>query len=292
MSKVIYTIYDGNGDVSELINAGDGAIAGHYEYSPFGGTVALTGSLAKENSFRFSTKYNDSETGLYYYGHRFYLSEIGRWASRDLVGTHDFLFCRNSPITINDPVGLAEFSSQLVYVENYQEGKYHTDWGGHHGWEFGKCRTSSALRELFLTDWRGKIIVYLGRPIDFPDPAAQKVLQEELGHVNCYEIWHSSLSGFFSGYLNDCVCPECAAAKANTLNAFYVLAATRLWKCQNEVHFRFGNPDPAPFTEEQRGDFSKYNLPPSVALGLADELIRENIIRFLDAQANEAVACR
>jgi len=84
MSKVIYTIYDGNGNVSELITI-SGAIAGHYEYDLFGGTIALTGSLAKENSFRFSTKYADEETGFYYYGYRFYQPTSGRWLSRDSI---------------------------------------------------------------------------------------------------------------------------------------------------------------------------------------------------------------
>ena len=30
-----------------------------------------------------SAKYIDEEPGLYYYGHRYYQPEVGRWASRD-----------------------------------------------------------------------------------------------------------------------------------------------------------------------------------------------------------------
>src|ERR1035437_9271426 len=33
-----------------------------------------------------STKYLDKETGLYYYGYRFYSPQLGRWPSRDPIG--------------------------------------------------------------------------------------------------------------------------------------------------------------------------------------------------------------
>ena len=90
MNKVIYTVYDGNGNVSELISANDGAIAGHYEYNPFGKTIAVIGSLAEENVFCFPTKYADEETKLIYYGYRYYSPKIGRWLSRDPIGEYVF----------------------------------------------------------------------------------------------------------------------------------------------------------------------------------------------------------
>jgi len=112
MSKVIYAVYNGNGNVSELISANDGIIAGHYEYDPFGKTIAVTGySLAKENVFCFSTKYVDEETGLIYYGYRYYSPEIGRWLSRDpigeqLGGCNLYAFVGNSPHNWYDLLGL------------------------------------------------------------------------------------------------------------------------------------------------------------------------------------------
>jgi RHS repeat-associated protein len=33
--------------------------------------------------YRFSTKYHDQETDLYYYGYRYYSPELGRWLNRD-----------------------------------------------------------------------------------------------------------------------------------------------------------------------------------------------------------------
>jgi len=55
----------------------------HYEYSPFGESIVATGPLAKENPFRFSTKYWDDETGLGYWGYRYYSPSLGRWLSPD-----------------------------------------------------------------------------------------------------------------------------------------------------------------------------------------------------------------
>lgn len=57
-----------------------------YEYGPFGETIKSVGIMADEMPFQFSTKYRDAETGLYYYGYRYYDVETGRWLSRDPIG--------------------------------------------------------------------------------------------------------------------------------------------------------------------------------------------------------------
>jgi hypothetical protein len=41
--------------------------------------------MAKANPFRFSTKYQDDETDLLYYGRRYYGASTGRWNSRDPI---------------------------------------------------------------------------------------------------------------------------------------------------------------------------------------------------------------
>jgi RHS repeat-associated protein len=67
--------------------------------------------MAELFSHRFSTKYWDPETDLYYYGHRFYSPSLGRWVSRDPIGemggVNRFGYCRNSVIDLVDPVGLS-----------------------------------------------------------------------------------------------------------------------------------------------------------------------------------------
>ena len=82
---VYHFTYDVNGNVSEVLDD-SGAIAAHYEYSPFGEVVRSTGFYADANVWRFSTKYLDVETDFYYYGYRHYDSATGRWPSRDPIG--------------------------------------------------------------------------------------------------------------------------------------------------------------------------------------------------------------
>ncbi len=105
-----YYKYDANGNVSELV-AADGSIAAHYEYNPFGNLNAKSGILADAIPFRFSTKYFDAETGLYYYGYRHYSPTLGRWLSLDPIGVrggaHCLGFVGNNPISLFDEKGLS-----------------------------------------------------------------------------------------------------------------------------------------------------------------------------------------
>ena len=78
-----FTTYDGNGNITGLINGTDKSTSARYEYSPFGELIRATGLMAKANPFRFSTKYCDDESGLIYYGYRYYNSPQGRWIGRD-----------------------------------------------------------------------------------------------------------------------------------------------------------------------------------------------------------------
>lgn len=67
--------------------------------------------MAAGNPFRFSTKYQDEETGLLYYGYRYYDPNRGRWLSRDPIGESGgwnlFSLSENSPPDKIDPLGLS-----------------------------------------------------------------------------------------------------------------------------------------------------------------------------------------
>ncbi|MEI6782478.1 MAG: RHS repeat-associated core domain-containing protein, partial [Verrucomicrobiota bacterium] len=77
---------------------------------PFGEVIRATGPMAKTNPFRFSTKYQDDETDLLYYGYRYYNASTGRWLSRDPIAEKGGLnlcgFVGNDPIRRNDYLGL------------------------------------------------------------------------------------------------------------------------------------------------------------------------------------------
>ncbi len=78
-----FRTYDGNGNITGLINGTDKSTGARYEYSPFGELLRATGPMAKLNPFRFSTKFCDDESGLVYYGYRYYNPAQGRWVGRD-----------------------------------------------------------------------------------------------------------------------------------------------------------------------------------------------------------------
>jgi RHS repeat-associated protein len=70
---------DGLGSISSLSNAA-GSIASTYTYDSFGKLTNSTGSLV--NSFRYTARESDTETGLYYYRARYYDPSTGRFVAR------------------------------------------------------------------------------------------------------------------------------------------------------------------------------------------------------------------
>ena len=99
---VHFVSYDLNGNIMGLVKATNGTVSAVYEYGPFGELLSNTGSMSSSNPFRFSTKYRDNETDLYYYGYRYYSPSLGRWISRDPVeeqgGLNLYGFVNNDPV--------------------------------------------------------------------------------------------------------------------------------------------------------------------------------------------------
>jgi RHS repeat-associated protein len=85
-----------------------------YEYDPFGRTISSSGAEADSNMFGFSTKYSDDESGLAYYGYRYYDADTGRWPSRDPIGEQGGLnlygFVRNRPVLFYDLLGRTAYT--------------------------------------------------------------------------------------------------------------------------------------------------------------------------------------
>ena len=100
---------DANGNIGQLIATDDGSLKAQYEYGPYGGTLRAAGDAADINPFRLSTKYTDSETGLLYYGLRYYNPDTARWVSRDPIGERGginvFVFVLNHPSDLWDAKG-------------------------------------------------------------------------------------------------------------------------------------------------------------------------------------------
>lgn len=109
--KTYLPTYDGNGNIVSLLNAGTGALAAVYEYSPYGEPLRAQtyDATIADNPWRFSTKWTDLETGLLYYGYRYYDPKNGRFINRDPIeeqgGLNLYGFCGNNAINSFDVLG-------------------------------------------------------------------------------------------------------------------------------------------------------------------------------------------
>jgi RHS repeat-associated protein len=107
---VYQTAFDGNGNLVALVRAHTGELAASYEYDGFGNLLRAGGFYAGENPFRFSTKYHDVETGLLYYGLRYYSSSLGRFINQDPIrengGLNLYSIANNDIINNTDYFGL------------------------------------------------------------------------------------------------------------------------------------------------------------------------------------------
>jgi RHS repeat-associated protein len=126
--QIHFPAYDGNGNLMVLVRAETGTNAtvdAAYEYDPFGRTVRATGPAAQGNPFRFSTKFTDDETGLVYYGYRYYDAMLGRWLSRDPIaeagGKNLFAMVENSVTGRWDLLGLQACGSLEFFNPNYNK---------------------------------------------------------------------------------------------------------------------------------------------------------------------------
>jgi RHS repeat-associated protein len=123
-----FPTYDGNGNISEYLDdAGDEAV--HFEYDPFGRLADVPNEqiagIAEVLTYRFSTKPIAFESGLYYYGYRYYDPVTGRWPSRDPIGEMGGInlygFVGNNGVNRIDDLGLADCSKCNEGLEQAQQ---------------------------------------------------------------------------------------------------------------------------------------------------------------------------
>ena len=140
---------DGGGNVAYMVNSSQSMVAS-YRYDPFGNTMSSSGTLASANLYRFSTKEIHPNSGMYYYGYRFYRPNDQRWLNRDplaepgfdivrgvgrttklftksaelVEGPNSYAFVRNDPLSWIDLFGLA--CNKELLDEAYRNIEYWT----------------------------------------------------------------------------------------------------------------------------------------------------------------------
>jgi len=106
-----------------LMTDSSGNVVETTEYMPFGETRVHTGTVV--TNYKFTDQELDPETGLYYYGARYYDPVIGRFISPDSIVQDPFdpqmlnrySYCRNNPLIYVDPSGhlmIGRFFKNLI----------------------------------------------------------------------------------------------------------------------------------------------------------------------------------
>ena len=118
--EIKYNLEDHLGSSTLLLDT-EGVLVSSEEYYPFGETSF--GSFAKKR-YRFCGKEKDEESGLYYYGLRYYNPWTCRFLSVDPMsyitpGISPYCYANCTPIKMNDPTGAkAEDAPKTISGEN------------------------------------------------------------------------------------------------------------------------------------------------------------------------------
>jgi RHS repeat-associated protein len=103
----------------------------HLQYFPYGETWVEEKRSQTNLPFRFTGKELDPETGLYYFGARYYDPVVGVWVSPDPIdrfGPHSpptglnlYQYALLNPIRLIDPTGLNEEEGQKLFYGEFKD---------------------------------------------------------------------------------------------------------------------------------------------------------------------------
>ncbi|MCB1075530.1 MAG: hypothetical protein KDK59_08365 [Simkania sp.] len=107
-----------------LVDLSTQEIVESYYFSAFGEEKILSHSC--ENPWRYQSQYHDEETGLIYFGKRYYDPQTGKWISPDPLGSIDsanlYSFCHNNPLKYRDIWGLFSIDQSCGCIHHNHPG--------------------------------------------------------------------------------------------------------------------------------------------------------------------------
>ena len=108
---------------SSWITFSDGKAVEHLHYMPWGEDFVSQRSTNWHTMYTFSAKEKDTETGLSYFGSRYYSSDLSIWLSVDPMSDKypslsPYVYCANNPIKLVDPNGEFPMSMHAQMVSN------------------------------------------------------------------------------------------------------------------------------------------------------------------------------
>ena len=118
-SGLVYSIVSDHLGSGDMVLASDGTILNESDFVPYGGQRTITTGLANEK-FKFTGEERDNESGLDYFGARYYASSMGRFMSPDWAARAEpvpyakldnpqslnlYGYVLNNPLSKTDPDG-------------------------------------------------------------------------------------------------------------------------------------------------------------------------------------------
>jgi RHS repeat-associated protein len=134
--KYKYFVYAGNKRIAEekdgvvsyyhcdqlgstrIVTDVSGSLVASYKFKPYGETNSYSGTFSTD--YQFTGKPINVDSGLSYFGGRFYDSEAGRFLTLDPSkdGNNWYEYCFNNPLSFTDPTGLSGVLTIYAYRAN------------------------------------------------------------------------------------------------------------------------------------------------------------------------------
>ena len=110
----------------------DGEVVQHIEYVPFGEVFIEERNNTWNTPYLFNAKEYDEETGMYYYGARYYEPRMSLWMSTDPLeknfpSYNPYVFSHNNPLSWIDNKGMADYFStngKFIRSDNNEKDPY------------------------------------------------------------------------------------------------------------------------------------------------------------------------
>ncbi len=102
------------------VTSSSGSVTNSYTYDPFGVTTETKALLTNVfNPWRYAGQYQDTSTGLYKMGARYYQPELGRWTQPDPSGldANAYLYVGANPVNFVDPSGYFPSETSLEALQ-------------------------------------------------------------------------------------------------------------------------------------------------------------------------------
>jgi len=129
--------------------------------------------------YKFNAKEKDEETGLYYYGARYYSPELSIWLSVDPLAdkypsASSYMYCNGNPVILKDPDGRFPISIHVELVNN-----------------------AISMKSYYFTPIRGQLLRGTGMVADINHMSNSMVhLDNMKGYASISKAYNNAFNGF------------------------------------------------------------------------------------------------